>query len=133
MKYATSPMKIYIAALYSQRNEMLVVAEKLREAGHEVTSRWIKGAEPGKTPTQAAMECAADVDYADTLLIFSLPHGTLYKGGGRQFEMGYAYGTGKTIVIIGEKGEHVFHHLPSMWHYNTLKEFIADNPVVFHD
>ena len=36
-------MKIYLAARYGRRAEMLVYAEQLRALGHEITSTWIDG------------------------------------------------------------------------------------------
>ena len=36
-------MRIYIAARYDRRFEMLGVAAALMRAGHDVTSRWIEG------------------------------------------------------------------------------------------
>lgn len=118
-------MRIYLAAMYSQRKEMELIAERLTKADHEITSRWIYGDPSDFTPMKAAQSCIADIEYADTVLMFSLPVGTLFKGGGRTFEMGYAFAAGKRIIIIGEKGEHVFHHLPSIEHFNTLDAFIS--------
>jgi hypothetical protein len=39
-------MKIYIAARYSRRDEMRVVAQKLEEMGHIVTSTWLRENNP---------------------------------------------------------------------------------------
>ena len=36
-------MKVYLAARYGRRLEMLEVAKRLEATGHEVTSRWIRG------------------------------------------------------------------------------------------
>lgn len=118
---------IYLAALYSQMFAMQDVAQKLREAGHEITSKWIDGDEEKKlTREEAAIMDRDDVDAADTVICFSLPKGTLHNGGGRHWEFGYAYAKGKRIIIVGPLGEHVFHHLPTIIHYNDLESAMAN-------
>jgi nucleoside 2-deoxyribosyltransferase len=117
-------MNIYLAATYGQMIEMREVAEKLKAAGHTVTSRWINGDEEGMSRERAALMDIADIDYADTIMAFTLPPHTAHTGGGRHVEFGYAFATGKRLIIVGEKGEHVFHYLPNVEHFNALDEAI---------
>jgi hypothetical protein len=115
-------LKIYLAALYSERLTMLENAAKLREMGHEVTSRWIDGMEEGQTREYSALLDLADIKSARCVMSFSLPYRTSHIGGGRHVEFGMAYVLGKRMVVVGEKGEHVFHYLPGIEHYETLEK-----------
>lgn len=115
---------IYLASTYGSMLQMREVAKKLTDAGHNITSRWINNAEESLNREQGALMDVADVDYADIVISFTLPRGTSHKGGGRHWEFGYAYGTGKRNILVGPKGEHIFHHLPSVEHFETLDEAI---------
>lgn len=115
-------MRIYLAATYGQMLEMCDVAAKLREAGHEVTSRWIDGMEEGQTKEYGAKMDLADIDFADIVLSYTLPPKTSHTGGGRHVEFGYGYATGKRMILVGQKGEHIFHYLPNVEHYENLDE-----------
>lgn len=117
-------MKIYLAAIYGEMTKMRDVAAKLKAAGHEITSRWIDGDEEGMSREEAALMDIADVNRADTLVTFSFPRGTFTKGGGRHVEFGYGYATKKRLIIVGEKGEHVFHYLPNVEHFGSVDELI---------
>ena len=107
-------MKVYIAALYSTNDNAAAEAvRQLVEAGHESTAQWINGAEETRTQAEAAVMDLEDVDRADALILLALPIGTLYKGGGRHFEMGYAVARGKKVIVVGDY-ETVFCHLPKV-------------------
>ena len=107
-------MKIYVAALYSMREtEAAEAARVVLENGHECTARWIGGGEVGKSQAGAAVMDIEDIDAAEALIMLALPYGTMFKGGGRHFEMGYAHGRGKRIAVVGDH-ESVFCHLPSV-------------------
>lgn len=116
---------IYIASLFSRREEMEGYANKLEEAGFTITSRWVYGGEEGKTNEEIAIFDLDDVDDADLVLNFTLPYGTMFKGGGRCVEFGYAVGTNKEVVLVGER-ENVFHWLPEVKQYDTLDQFISN-------
>ena len=111
---------IYLAAMYSKMHEMQEVADRLKAAGHEITARWINGDEETMTKEQAALMDLADIDFAKIVIAFALPPKTMFNGGGRHVEFGYAYACGKRIIVVGEKGENVFHYLPNIEHYPTL-------------
>lgn len=117
-------MKIYIAALYSWREKMELVADYLKLMGHEVTSRWVYGNEEGKTNEEIAVFDLEDVDAADVIVSYTLPYGSKFKGGGRAVEFGYGLAKGKRMVIIGER-ENVFNWFPGVERYDHIDGLIV--------
>lgn len=116
-------MKVYLAARFSDREQMAAIGDQLKSKGVEITARWIYGGEEGLTRQEIAVLDLADVDACDTLLLFTLPRGTPVTGGGRHTEFGYALRGGKTCTVIGPR-EHVFCHAPNVNVYATLDEWI---------
>lgn len=117
-------MKIYTAARYGDMLAMRGVRDRLVDLGHEVTARWIDGGEEGpngRTLAQAAIMDVEDVLAADVLLFFSQPEGSANRGGGRHWELGYAYAKGKRCIVVGER-EIVFHHLDDIEIYETFND-----------
>ena len=114
-------MKVYLAAAYGRRDELMGYADVLRLAGHEVTARWIDGRHDtppdGMAPDSvehlgwAAAEDVADVLAADWLIGFT--GGATRARGGRHVKWGIALATGKRLTLIGER-ENVFHCLPGV-------------------
>ena len=84
-------MKIYTAARYARREEILEQAKKLSAAGHIVTARWVNGDEEGKSLKDVAMMDYDDVFAANMVLVFTDPVGTAWTGGGRHTELGLGY------------------------------------------
>ncbi len=123
-------MKIYIASLYSRREEMVGYSDFLKDQGHEMTSRWVYGGEEGMSRAVAAEMDVYDVMAADCCLSFTLPLGTMYKGGGRHTELGIALALRKLCLIVGER-EQIFHHLPVIEQHDTLKS--AAESLAHHD
>lgn len=117
-------MKIYLAATYAQMFEMREVAEKLKTAGHGITAKWIWGDEEKMTKEAAASMDLSNVMEADIVMSYSLPPYTKHTGGGRHVEFGFGVILSKRMMIVGEKGEHIFHYLPDVEHYATLDEAI---------
>ena len=122
-------MKIYLAARYGRRIEMLGIAQCLTRAGHQVTSRWIDGcheAADGDTDRwqEFAQDDLDDILRADTVVSFTerqaFPHGS------RHVEFGMAYAWCK-MVIIGPL-ENPFHALPGVLRFDTLAEFLDALP-----
>lgn len=120
-------MRIYVAAMYSERREMLRVHARLISAGHEPTSRWVGGAEEQLSWAEAAVMDMDDIARADALLGFTLTLGSVFSGGGRHVELGMALATGKRVFIVGGI-ENVFHHHPCVVRYESLGEFLAAYP-----
>ncbi|HXT99649.1 MAG TPA: hypothetical protein VN903_01565, partial [Polyangia bacterium] len=99
-------MKIYLAAHYDRRWQMLAVASTLEHAGHEVTSRWIaggRGADPAVIP---AVEALVDLGHADCLVAFteepSRDTGRA-DSGDRHVEFGIALAAGKRLCVVGPR------------------------------
>ena len=124
-------MRIYLASRYSRLEELNVYAGQLREAGFEVTSRWlldthqVEGAEVADVPeTSVPMEvqATAQEDYEDVLraqLVISFtekPRSHIGGHGGRHVEFGMALAWGKHVLIVGPR-ENVFHTLPEVQHF----------------
>lgn len=118
-------MKIYLAAMFSRRKEMETYAQRFKNAGHEITARWVFGGETDTTfnkdltRERAAAIDLEDVDAADCVISFTHPRGTKTPGGGRHVEFGYALAKGKRLILIGER-ENVFHHVPSVEIFEDL-------------
>ena len=113
--------KIYFAARYRHRADLLVMASELEAEGHEVTARWIQGLHEEHPDYECAVNDEADVRQSDVLVFFSEKAEKGDRGGGgRHVEFGMAYALGKTIVVVGPQ-ENLFHSLPGVivakdWH-----------------
>ena len=131
-------MKIYLAARYSRREELLRYASDLAELNHQVTSRWIEGShqvsdaglsEEGSVEerTRFAMEDWLDVCAAETVISFTeQPRSELTKAsrGGRHVEFGAALAMHKRCIVVGPR-ENVFHCLPQVIVYPTWNEALS--------
>lgn len=130
-------MRIYLAARYSRREELLGYRTDLEAAGHLVTSRWLAGAHQwdplaaGIESPETAMETipieavrfatddVEDVAAAELLIAFTeRPRANLASRGGRHVELGLALAWGKPVVIVGPR-ENVFCTLPGIIHHDT--------------
>ena len=112
-------MKIYTAGRYARREEILEYANQLEAAGHEITARWTKGDEEGKTLEEVALMDWEDVVRAEMVLVFTDPKGSAQTGGGRHTELGFGYALKKHVWIVGE-WEQVFHSLPGVRRFDNL-------------
>lgn len=107
-------MKVYVAAMYGKRDYARDhVAAVLREAGHEVTARWLWEDEPPGSERESAVKDLEDVARADAIVLLTNPIGTKYSGGGRHVEFGYALALGKHCFTVGEH-ETIFQYLPQV-------------------
>lgn len=131
-------MKIYLAARYSRKQEMMRLAETLRENAIEVTSSWLD--EPFAPDTllnevsprlnmEYALTDLRDIDRADTVLFFSEDPLVGTPRGGRHVEFGYAVAKGKRVVVIGQP-ENVFHYLPAIIMYQSVQQFLDSEEIV---
>jgi hypothetical protein len=111
-------MKVYLAARYSQKDEMNIYAEDLRKMGYTVTASWI--AEPHAPGTKLdeipkaklweyQLQDLRDIDEADGLIFFSQDPTTPTVRGGRHVEFGYALAQRKPILVVGPR-ENIFHY-----------------------
>jgi nucleoside 2-deoxyribosyltransferase len=120
-------VKIYLAAPFGDREKMEAIADRLKALGHTVVARWVYGGEDGLTRSEIAILDLDDVDAADTIVSFTFPRGTLFFGGGRHVEFGYALAKGKRLVVIGHR-ENVFHHFPGVEVYPSVEDWLAGAP-----
>lgn len=129
----------YVASRYTRRDEMRLVADKLRERGHGVTSRWLYEDKPLNTHmgedtdefyATTARHDLEDIDLASHFLFFAEDPKIGTPRGGRHVEFGYALARGKQIRVIGPY-ENIFHyhnHLsdnPLLSHYATLDLYLG--------
>lgn len=127
-------MKFYLAARYSRYPEMQEVAARIREMGHTVTSRWIRGdhemrdglsMEASNTERERfAKEDLHDLMQADCIVSFTEPPRVpSVARGGRHVEFGLAYAANKLCIVIGYR-ENVFHYLPGVRFEENFENFI---------
>ena len=120
-------MRIYIAARYDRRFEMLGAASALERAGHHVTSHWIEGGRGDDPAIVPAVEDLIDLARADCLVSFTEDPGRNVPWaarGGRHVEFGVAVATGKRLCILGPR-ENIFHHLLSVETYASVADLIG--------
>jgi nucleoside 2-deoxyribosyltransferase len=119
-------VKIYLAGAWSRREEILRVADRLRQEGINITSNWLTEEEkmPSTNKEKFLRERAyidlGDVDRADALVRFAdIPRTRKVAksliSGARMFEMGYAKAKGKTLYVVGGK-QNVFDFLDGVVH-----------------
>lgn len=134
-------MKIYLAARYSSRQQLVDLRAALVARGHAVTSRWLDTAwgpdgeaAPSHCPAplrgQWAVANVEDVKAADMLVV--LGEGERGARGGKHVEFGVAMGLGKRVAILGVR-ENLFHFHPGVEYYadeaHLLKALAAAPPV----
>jgi hypothetical protein len=116
-------MKLYLANMISLRAETLAAAHLLRDAGHEIVSSWVYGAEEGLTLPQIAVLDVTDLQKAEAIVKFTQPYGTLVKGGGRHAEGGMGLVLGKKVFLVGPR-EQIFDWHPDVIDFPTLDHLI---------
>jgi hypothetical protein len=119
-------MNIYIASSYRRMEEMHKHARKLTDAGHKVTARWVYGGTEDMTREDGAIADFEDVVKADMVLVFTegplnCPHEQ--HTGGHHVEFGMGLALNKRVVLIGPR-VNIFHHLPHVQVFDTLKAFL---------
>jgi len=120
-------LKVYLAAAFSRRKEILKVAGKLRQLGHTITSRWLTEA-PNMNLVQGAIRDVSDVRASNVLIRFTddltadlVP--SHLATGSRMFECGLAYERKIPVVVVGGY-QPIFDHLPDVNHVRDIKELI---------
>lgn len=116
----STPLRVYLAARFSRRDELREYAADLAALGIDVTSRWLTEEhpeiieEPGGELSGSTEELAgiaynnlADIRGADILVLFTEPVDRPPRRNGRMVELGYALGLSKTAIIVGPR-ENVF-------------------------
>lgn len=107
-------MRIYVAARWGRRAEALRLAEILIEAGHEITSTWLRpGVAEGRSKRDNALMDLAELGAAECLVLLAEPVGASNVGGNRYFECGAAVAMALRVIVVGDR-ELVFFHLPQV-------------------
>jgi nucleoside 2-deoxyribosyltransferase len=125
-------LRVYLAARYSRREELVGYQRELEHIGAVVPSRWLlgehqwegKAAEVAEayekrleTPPEAvqfALDDWEDLRSADVVVSFTeAPRASSTSRGGRHVEFGMAYALGKPCIVVGYR-ENVFHLLPGV-------------------
>lgn len=128
-------MKVYLAARYTRRAELAAYADRLREFGIDVTSRWLDGDHQiaddvmGTIAGDTAGRRFAEEDYADllcadALIAFSEPPRSSNSRGGRHVELGIALGRGIPVAVVGPH-ENVFHYLPQVARFDHVAHAVS--------
>ncbi len=124
-------MNIYVASRYKNRHEPRLkdLVKVLKSAGHKIVSSWLED------PETDTLSCAIlsshalgdkyDLDDADVVLVWHYD----VKGatGGMFWEMGYAAGRNKSVMILNPENERItmiFALLPDIIHVTTVNETI---------
>ena len=111
-------MKLYIAARFSAKGRLRVIAERLRNLGHQVVSEWIWIDGEDRELPLAAIRDYKNLHIAQCLLLDTTdPLDPDQSGGDREWEGGHATARNMTVILIGEK-RHLFHHLIPI-HFHT--------------
>ena len=128
-------MKVYLASRFTNRNFVKAFASKVltmrctaRDPHIEFVQTWTE--EPVLTVMESGLQKELayrdlhDLDEADA--IFILTEGCELVPGGMHFEAGYAYASGKRIVVIGPR-VNVFYHLGDVEWYPSVQAFLESN------
>lgn len=114
---------MYLAGRYSRLKELAGYAKDITGLGYVVTANWLAGEEEGKSEMDVAKMDRDDIVRTHWCVGFTDPPGSMNSGGGRHWEMGYAYATNKRCYIVGPR-EIVFHHLPEIKQFDNFSLFL---------
>lgn len=115
-------IKCYIAAPWSHKPAALEAANAFKQAGFEVTSRWIQfhgdSTDP-KVLEQEAVNDIQDIDAADAMVVLQLA-----KSEGKSFEQGFYLRHSKNmnkIIVVSPDGTRgsVFQYLSNVYEFVT--------------
>jgi len=124
-------LKVYLAAAFYRKEEILQVARQLEELGITVTSRWLTEQKDVPTDVSRAKFLAEraqidldDIDRADILVRFTddLSSPTVpshLATGSRMGEMLWALAHRKQIFVVGGH-QCVFDYLPEIFHVDDV-------------
>jgi hypothetical protein len=108
-------VNVYIAGSFDDQTRLRDVARSFEAMGHRVVSSWLN--EPPTTLKErthrfmlaAGAIAICDMREADAIVVYTDKPST---SGGLFFELGYCYGKGHEIIVVGpDMGDNVFFHL----------------------
>lgn len=121
-------IRVYIAGPWVDREKMPAIAQKVRDAGMNIThSWWLVEDTPEGERNLETLQGQAYADYSgvkncDIMLLINSK-----KSEGKAVEQGIALADAKPIVAVGKRGEHssnVFHYLPGFHWIEDIDEAI---------
>jgi nucleoside 2-deoxyribosyltransferase len=126
--------KIYLAAMFSLKDEIAKRKAELQLLGYTITSTWT---EEKASPTCSLKDYGEDyhtlyagrdieeINSCDVLVLFTVDPDKATLRGGRHFESGYATGKQKQVVVVGPR-ENIFHYLPEVVVLNSWNQFVEE-------
>lgn len=128
-----SPLKIYIASRWDDRDDALMIKKFIEERGLICTSTWLTPHDEQsmdalkkaviEKPRQRAIKDFEDIDASDVYLVYSPTKSHRNGTGGKHVEMGYAMAKGKTCVLVGVR-ENIFHYHPAVRVVDGVEAFL---------
>jgi len=125
-----------MAAGFSRKEEIAAKAKEIGRLGVEVTSTWPQEQVAGSITLDqltddylihhAALDIA-QINEADTIILFTQDPKLPFCRGGRMHEFGYAHAAGKRLIVCGPR-ENIFHHLPTVTVFSTWEELLRGEP-----
>jgi len=118
-------MKVYLAARFERRIELVAHRTALEIAGHTVTASWLDACDTDECTAREAQIDFDEVRAADILIFFAEDPKTAWPRGSRCVEYGVALQMGKPIYVVGPR-ENVFHLLlPDTAFFNSIDDLIG--------
>lgn len=130
-----SPLKVYVASRWDDRDKAMEIKAQLEGAGLICTSTWLtphdeqsmnalaaEGDMVSKARQRAVKDCE-DINAADVYLVYSPKESHRNGTGGKHVELGYALAQGKASVVIGDR-ENIFHYHPLVRRVDTVDQFL---------
>jgi nucleoside 2-deoxyribosyltransferase len=115
-------MKIYVAGPWKHRDKARIAADQLTLAGHTVISRWLR--EHEDSIHHVALQREAMHDVQDLEQCSAVVYLNIEKSEGKATELGMALALGKLVILVGERENNVFLHLPQIQRVDTVQEAI---------
>jgi nucleoside 2-deoxyribosyltransferase len=122
--------RVYLAARFARREQLIGVARMLESSGVEVACRWLFAEGAALSAEELDSELRAgqmasmdfeDLRAADVCLAFTEQAREPQGRGGRHAEVGIALGLGHRVILVGPR-EHVFHCLPQVEHFASWED-----------
>ena len=119
--------RCYVAGPWMHRDEVRVVAQKVRDAGYTVDCRWLDVHDDvalDDPNREAFLRAQALADIEDILASDAFIYVNSMMSEGKAVELGMAIATLKPIIIIGDRNNNIFLSL-SMPAFPTVEEALV--------
>jgi nucleoside 2-deoxyribosyltransferase len=122
----TIPLKVYVAARFTRKDEVAALAMRIERAGAVVCTDWFLEAESDLhelSDDVRQSRAERDISHVRNCDILVMLAGGGARGG-RHFEFGFAMALGIPCWIVGER-EHIFHWLPWVEVFDSADEMLS--------